>query len=304
MQIELTYDSSIGDRNLQPDRLGRFGRRRQSLLHQETFEHGLQHAARIIPAIDDLCRQAQVEAKDIQEVYVSAGPGSFTGLRIGITLAKTMAFATDARIVAVPSVRALVENAPDDAQRVIIVLDAKRDQIFTAAFERIISPSPGTPGEWKEMRAPTRRTSQPRGIMVPATSRCPFKGENAHRNADSRAPTRPPPRRRHPLSRQIHPRATMQASSSPTQPDGAHTAEATAKIGWAMARASRQLRRCDEAHARSTSAAPRPKRSTLPKCKSPSDLLPPKVAPRMYMRGFALNQQYPSTKSDHQTGDS
>jgi len=53
-----------------------------------------------------------------------------------VTLAKTMALATGVKLVAVPSVRVLLENAPPEAKHVIIVLDAKRDQIFTARFER------------------------------------------------------------------------------------------------------------------------------------------------------------------------
>jgi tRNA threonylcarbamoyladenosine biosynthesis protein TsaB len=105
-------------------------------LLQDSFPHGLQHAARIIPAIDALCRQVHWTPRDIREIYVSAGPGSFTGLRIGITLAKTLAWATGAALVAVPSVRVLAENAPADAENVVIVLDAKRDQIFSAAFAR------------------------------------------------------------------------------------------------------------------------------------------------------------------------
>jgi tRNA threonylcarbamoyladenosine biosynthesis protein TsaB len=105
-------------------------------LAQETFPHGLQNAARIVPAIDALCRQLGWTSRDLREIYVSAGPGSFTGLRIGITLAKTLAYATGALLVTVPSVRGLVENAPSDATHVVIVLDAKRDQIFTATFQR------------------------------------------------------------------------------------------------------------------------------------------------------------------------
>lgn len=109
------------------------------VLADEQFPHGLRHAAEIIPIIDRLCRQQNWTPRDLEHLYVSAGPGSFTGLRIGITLAKTLAFATGLRIVAVPTVRVLVENAPADAQHVIIVLDAKRDQIFTARFERTSS---------------------------------------------------------------------------------------------------------------------------------------------------------------------
>jgi tRNA threonylcarbamoyladenosine biosynthesis protein TsaB len=105
-------------------------------LLDDTFPHGLQHAARIIPAIDGLCKKLNWTASDLIEIYVSAGPGSFTGLRIGITLAKTLAMVTGAKLVAVPSVRVLVENAPPEAKNVLIVLDAKRDQIFTAVFTR------------------------------------------------------------------------------------------------------------------------------------------------------------------------
>jgi tRNA threonylcarbamoyladenosine biosynthesis protein TsaB len=105
-------------------------------LRESEFPHGLQHAARIIPAIDELCREFAWKPADLQEIYISAGPGSFTGLRIGVTLAKTLAFVTWAKLVAVPSVRVLVENAPVEARHVVIVLDAKREQIFTASFER------------------------------------------------------------------------------------------------------------------------------------------------------------------------
>jgi tRNA threonylcarbamoyladenosine biosynthesis protein TsaB len=103
---------------------------------QQVFPSGLQHAARIVPAIDELCRSADWKSDSISEIYVSAGPGSFTGLRIGITLAKTLAWATGAKLVAVPTVNVLVENAPPEAKDVVIVIDAKRDQIFTASFSR------------------------------------------------------------------------------------------------------------------------------------------------------------------------
>src|SRR5438876_1427031 len=106
-------------------------------IEEEQFPHGLQHAAGLIPLIDKLCEARGWKASDLQEVYVSAGPGSFTGLRIGITLAKTLAFATGMKLLAVPTMRVLVENAPAEARHVIVVLDAKREQIFTASFEKV-----------------------------------------------------------------------------------------------------------------------------------------------------------------------
>jgi tRNA threonylcarbamoyladenosine biosynthesis protein TsaB len=115
---------------------------------EEEFAHGLQNAAQILPIIDRLTRAQSWTPRDVEELYVSVGPGSFTGLRIAVTLAKTLAMATGVKLVAVPSVRVLAENAPADAKHVIIVLDAKREQIFTARFERV-------GGEWVERESAT-----------------------------------------------------------------------------------------------------------------------------------------------------
>src|SRR3954453_3601300 len=103
---------------------------------EDTFPHGLKHAAEIVVRIDQLCRGQGWGPADLREVYVSTGPGSFTGLRFGITLAKTLAFATGAALVAVPTVRVLAANAPPDARHLVLVLDAKRDQVYTARFAR------------------------------------------------------------------------------------------------------------------------------------------------------------------------
>ena len=108
----------------------------QTVVDQETFEHGFAHAAGLLPMIDRLVRKRGWTPTDVEEIYVSVGPGSFTGLRIGITLAKTLAMTTGAKLVAVPTVDVLARNAPAGANHLLIVLDAKRDQIFTARFER------------------------------------------------------------------------------------------------------------------------------------------------------------------------
>jgi tRNA threonylcarbamoyladenosine biosynthesis protein TsaB len=112
-------------------------------IEEREFPHGLKHASGLIPLIDQLCSQRGWKAAQLEHVYVSAGPGSFTGLRIAITLAKTLAFATGVKLVAVPTMHVLVANAPPEAQHAIIVLDAKRDQIFTARFVR-------TDASWQE----------------------------------------------------------------------------------------------------------------------------------------------------------
>ena len=118
-----------------------------TVLGEEQFPHGLQHAARIITVIDSLCRAHGATPGDLAEIYVSTGPGSFTGLRVGITVAKTLALARPVKLVAVPSLRVLAENAPAEAMNAIIVLDAKRGQTFTARFARQAG------GEWSEVEA-------------------------------------------------------------------------------------------------------------------------------------------------------
>src|SRR6476661_9836696 len=106
-----------------------------AVLVEEQFPHGLKHAAGIIPIVDRLCRGKGWTPADFEEVYVSAGPGSFTGLRVGVTVAKTLALATGARLVPVPTADVLVRNLPAGWERAVIVLDAKRGQIFTAVYE-------------------------------------------------------------------------------------------------------------------------------------------------------------------------
>jgi tRNA threonylcarbamoyladenosine biosynthesis protein TsaB len=107
-----------------------------TVLAEEQSPQDLKHAAALVSILDALTRRHGWAPRDVREVYVSAGPGSFTGLRVGITAAKTLALALDARIVAVPTTDVLARNAPPGARNIVIVLDAKRGQIFTARYTR------------------------------------------------------------------------------------------------------------------------------------------------------------------------
>src|SRR3954452_25254237 len=107
------------------------------VLVEEQYPHGLKHAAGIVPIIDRLCRGQGWGPWDIDEIYVSVGPGSFTGLRVGVTVAKSLAFATGARLVAVPTTDAMVRNLRPGWKNAVVVLDAKRGQIFTTIYANI-----------------------------------------------------------------------------------------------------------------------------------------------------------------------
>ncbi len=102
----------------------------------QEFQRNMRHVAELLPAMDRATRQLGWRAEELDEVYVSAGPGSFTGLRIGITVAKTLAMACSVRVVAVGSIAAIAANAPGDVRHVGVILDAKRGQVFAGSFER------------------------------------------------------------------------------------------------------------------------------------------------------------------------
>jgi tRNA threonylcarbamoyladenosine biosynthesis protein TsaB len=103
-------------------------------------EHALpadqRHAAELMPAIERLTRAAGWKPGDIEHLYVSIGPGSFTGLRIAVALARSLAHALGTKIVAVPSLDVIAENAPAEFAVVVPILDAKRGQVFTALYVR------------------------------------------------------------------------------------------------------------------------------------------------------------------------
>ena len=133
---------------------------------EANFAGGLPHAAGLLPLIDRLMRDHAWGPADLDHVYLSAGPGSFTGLRIGVTLAKMLSLTTGVRLVAVPTLAVVVENAPAEATHAIVLLDAKRDQIFTARFERVAgSWTEREPAHLGDLPAVLRRAPRPVHLM-------------------------------------------------------------------------------------------------------------------------------------------
>jgi tRNA threonylcarbamoyladenosine biosynthesis protein TsaB len=107
------------------------------VLETRTLSRPKAHAVEFLPAVKALCETHHVEPSSIRRVYVSAGPGSFTGLRIGVTAARMIGFATGAGVVAVPTLEVIAQNALEidpPPPRVAVVLDAKRNRVYTAAF--------------------------------------------------------------------------------------------------------------------------------------------------------------------------
>jgi tRNA threonylcarbamoyladenosine biosynthesis protein TsaB len=97
------------------------------------------HAVEFMPTLAAICHTHTVAPASIRRVFVSSGPGSFTGLRIGVTAARMIGLANGARIVAVPTLEVIAQNAHGEAvppERAAVVLDAKRGRVYAACFVR------------------------------------------------------------------------------------------------------------------------------------------------------------------------
>ena len=112
------------------------------LLAESHFSGPMRHSAEIFPAITDLLSKFSKKPDQIEHVYISLGPGSFTGLRIAVTIAKTVALANNAKIVTVDTLDCIAANISpqDNSQRLGVILDAKRGQFFIAVYEQSEQP--------------------------------------------------------------------------------------------------------------------------------------------------------------------
>ena len=123
------------------------------LVAESRFSAPLKHSAEIFPAIRDLLARADRTASQVEHVYISVGPGSFSGLRIATTLAKMMSMANGARVVSVDTLDVVAANVADltgtgngpnpnpqaegnGCERLAAILDAKRGHFFVAVYER------------------------------------------------------------------------------------------------------------------------------------------------------------------------
>ena len=118
----------------------------ERMLAEAAFSGPMRHSSEIFPAIRDLLNRFGRKPRHIEHIYISVGPGSFTGLRIAVTMAKTMHLANPPRrtkIVAVDTLDVIAANATDyikqgntDVEKIATILDAKRGQFYIAIYQR------------------------------------------------------------------------------------------------------------------------------------------------------------------------
>lgn len=93
-------------------------------------------AQSLAPGIEQLLKRVRWQPSEVDLVSVTAGPGSFTGLRIGVATAKTFAYAVGADVLGVDTHEVLAIACPDEIVRLSTAVDAQRDQLVTRYFAR------------------------------------------------------------------------------------------------------------------------------------------------------------------------
>ena len=96
---------------------------------------GLTHSRTLLPMVDAMLKNADLTLDDINAIAIAAGPGSFTGLRIGIAAVKGLAWAADKPCLGVSTLEAMAQNAAHIDGLIVGTMDARRAQIYNAVFE-------------------------------------------------------------------------------------------------------------------------------------------------------------------------
>lgn len=105
-----------------------------SILAEQVTNIKQNHSVRVMPAIQALMNEVEIKPGDLEKIIVANGPGSYTGVRIGVTIAKTLAWTLNIPIAAVSGLASLAASAPVIDGLVCPVFDARRGRIFTGLY--------------------------------------------------------------------------------------------------------------------------------------------------------------------------
>lgn len=109
--------------------------RDQEVLAEYTINIGMTHSEGLLPQIEQLLERCKIDKKSIELLAVSMGPGSFTGLRIGLATAEAMAYSWQCCLHGVDTLEALAYNIPIDNIILVPVLDAQKGNYYQAIYE-------------------------------------------------------------------------------------------------------------------------------------------------------------------------
>lgn len=109
----------------------------ETILCKEISELGYSHAEKLHVFIEEICKESSIQLKDLQAIAVSKGPGSYTGLRIGVSAAKGFCFALDIPLISVDTLSVLASQAVSIAKEndlIVPMIDARRMEVYSAIF--------------------------------------------------------------------------------------------------------------------------------------------------------------------------
>ncbi len=106
-----------------------------NLIAEYTVQYKKTHSQTLLPMLQDIVRMVELDLSTVDAIAVAAGPGSFTGLRIGSATAKGLAFALEKPIVSVPTVDGLAYQMYGAKDLVCPIMDARRNQVYTGIYE-------------------------------------------------------------------------------------------------------------------------------------------------------------------------
>jgi tRNA threonylcarbamoyladenosine biosynthesis protein TsaB len=106
-----------------------------NLIAEHLIDDRESHSLKVLPIIDSLLQQANLELGEMDAFCVSAGPGSFTGLRVGMSIMKGFSLATGRPMVGVPTLEAMAATMTYADKQVCPVIDARKKEVYCALFK-------------------------------------------------------------------------------------------------------------------------------------------------------------------------
>ena len=105
------------------------------IVYEKNVENDMNLSTRIFPLIDEMFQKTNIHPSDVDRIYVVNGPGSFTGVRIGVTIAKTMAWALHKEIVPLSELELMATTSVEQTYKVPYI-DARREAVFGAIYDK------------------------------------------------------------------------------------------------------------------------------------------------------------------------
>jgi tRNA threonylcarbamoyladenosine biosynthesis protein TsaB len=106
----------------------------ETLIAESRMNVKTTHSERLMVEIEHILKQSGLKIDDIDVFAIAAGPGSFTGLRVGLSTVKGLVYATGKKLVSVPTLEAFAWNMPFSKYQVCTLLDARKKEVYAAIF--------------------------------------------------------------------------------------------------------------------------------------------------------------------------